>query len=80
MLLEVDPKFSYVHTVADSSSIMETVAVDGQIFAYQTFLKNFVTNVNPEDPLPVRINNANITRVEVRGVVIDWILQYLSSW
>lgn len=46
----------------------------------QTFFKHFLSNVNPEDQLPVRVDSCNVTRVEVIGAVINWILQYLHSW
>lgn len=54
--------------------------MDGEVIKYQKFFEHFLSSVNSADQLPVKIIVPTTTKAEVKGTVIDWILQYLYSW
>lgn len=54
--------------------------LDNQLLTCQNFLQVFLSNVNPDDQLPVKVSSSSICKAEVSGAITDWILQYLHQW
>ncbi|XP_051165445.1 FK506-binding protein 5-like [Leptopilina boulardi] len=47
--------------------------------SYQCFFNNFISNLNPDDQLPVKMCGYDVTEGEIVGEVIDMTLQYLNQ-
>ena len=52
---------------------------DGYVQKFIEFLNNFVANIRPDDPLPVRAASYKITECEIDGQIIDIVYHYLHS-
>lgn len=46
---------------------------------FQDFLKKFTDAVNPDDQLPIRVSNYNITKEEFKPEVVNFARQYLQD-
>lgn len=54
--------------------------LEDQLSLCQNFLQVFLSKVNPDDQLPVKVASSSICKIEVIGSVLDWIIQYLHQW
>ena len=43
------------------------------------YLEEFVANIRPDDPLPVRAPNYKVTDSEIDGQIVDIVYHYLNS-
>lgn len=46
---------------------------------FQCFLKKFMNSIDPEDQLPIRVPNYNITKDEFQPEVVNFARQYLQE-
>lgn len=59
---------------------MATDCVDGDYLgAYARFFAEFVSRVNPDDQLPVKVSGYDISESEIVGEIISVTLQYLNQ-
>lgn len=57
-----------------------TMGCEGQYVAeFLKYLSDFVANIRPDDPLPVRAPNYKVTESEIDGQILDIVHHYLNS-
>ena len=56
------------------------MAVDvGRADEFLRFLNEFVANIRPDDPLPVRAPSYKVTENEIDGQILDIVHHYLNG-
>lgn len=59
---------------------MSAVIEEGDYLgSYQCFFNDFISNLNPDDQLPVKMCGYDVTEGEIVGEIIDMTLQYLNQ-
>ncbi|MPC85358.1 hypothetical protein E2C01_080128 [Portunus trituberculatus] len=57
-----------------------TMGCEGRYVAeFLRYLSDFVANIRPDDPLPVRAPNYKVTESEIDGQILDIVHHYLNS-
>ena len=51
----------------------------GRVDEFLTFLNEFVANIRPDDPLPVRAPSYKVTENEIDGQILDIVHHYLNG-
>ena len=46
---------------------------------FLNYLDEFVANIRPNDPLPVRAPNYKVTECEIDGQIVDIVYHYLNN-
>lgn len=57
-----------------------TMGCEGRyVSEFLQYLSDFVANIRPDDPLPVRAPNYRVTEGEIDGQILDIVHHYLNS-
>lgn len=51
----------------------------GRVDDFVRYLNDFVANIRPDDPLPVRAPSYKVTDVEIDGQILDIVHRYLNE-
>lgn len=52
---------------------------EGRVGDFFKYLNEFVANIRPDDPLPVRAPSYKVTENEIDGQILDIVHHYLNS-